>query len=271
MWATVLKYGRNHNRLKTLGKVCSISGPSSIGSCEVMFSVELSLNQYSALTKNRVDCRHHFRLVLPGSDKTELSFTGKIINVRIDPYVAMDKKTQNAGRWYTAKDVRSAASVSYRQLNDWDAKGLLPKSRSASSRWRRYTQRELFAISVCAEFRRQFGVPLESLQFLGKTLLHKGSDYLYAAVQMIGELEVPIFVATDLKETFIFGTAIEIANRFEHGLGREYDMPGLLLIKVNPVVSRILGCLKTPVKPEIADVVLAGVMIEILGPVRFFP
>lgn len=98
----------------------------------------------------------------------------------------MDKNTQKAGRRYTAKDVRSAAFMSYRQLNDWDEKGLLPMSRSAPGKWRRYTYKELFAIAVCAEFRRQFGVPLESLRFLGKTLLRKDADYFRTAVELIG-------------------------------------------------------------------------------------
>ena len=153
----------------------------------------------------------------------------------------MGTESHKAGRRYTAKDVRSVASMSYRQLNGWDAKGLLPKSRSAPSKWRRYTYKELFAVAVCAEFRRQFGVPLESLQFLGKTLLRKDADYLCAAVQMIGELGVPVFVATDLKKTFVFDTAIKFADMFENGLGREHDMLGLLFLKVNPIVNRLLA------------------------------
>lgn len=57
---------------------------------------------------------------------------------------------------------------------------------------------------------------------------------------------MPVFVITDLKEIFIIDSAIELADRFEYGPDWERDMPGLLLIKLNPVVNRILGCLKTP-------------------------
>ena len=59
-------------------------------------------------------------------------------------------------RHYTARDLLQLAGLSYRQLNDWESKGVLPATADRRERWRRFTPRDLFAAMICAEIRRRF-------------------------------------------------------------------------------------------------------------------
>jgi hypothetical protein len=61
--------------------------------------------------------------------------------------------------FFTACDVYRTAGLSYRQLNNWDLKGVLPNSRRKEAGWRTFSYREVFAIFVCSEIRTRFGVP----------------------------------------------------------------------------------------------------------------
>ncbi len=72
---------------------------------------------------------------------------------------------------FKAGDAKKAAGLSYRQLNDWDQKGALAGERASESGWRKFSPRELFAVLICAEIRKRFGVPVESLNWI-KSLEH---------------------------------------------------------------------------------------------------
>jgi len=63
-----------------------------------------------------------------------------------------NKKSDN-DRQFTAKDLKELADFTYRQLNDWDSKGLLPQNRKDKSNWRRFTPKEVFILMVCSELR----------------------------------------------------------------------------------------------------------------------
>lgn len=153
-------------------------------------------------------------------------------------------------RQFTASDLREVAGLSYRQLNDWDAKGVLPRSREKDGAWRRFTPRDVFVIMVVAEIRKRFGVPLEMLSWLKSFMLQEGADHFQAAVELIAHLGVSVFVVTDLRKTFFMEPDVEVANllMMEYYRGNEPDQ--FLAIKVNPIVNRILACLKNPVYLE---------------------
>lgn len=91
MIMTVLRHGSEGSRMKTLGKVHSITGPSlapdySPGSLsnrphEVMFFVEFTRGQFRSLMKAKMSYTRYFHLVLYDSDRTTLSFTGQIADL----------------------------------------------------------------------------------------------------------------------------------------------------------------------------------------------
>jgi len=153
-------------------------------------------------------------------------------------------------RTFSAADVKREAGLSYRQVNDWGRKGALTASRDSDRGWRRFTPSELFVILVCAEIRRTFGVPLESLKWLRANLLdHEFDAFRYSAQQM-EHSRLPVLLITDLKTSITIENTLEIADRLHHmwfsGVDEEIGTTGQILLKVNPLVNRVLGALKTP-------------------------
>lgn len=153
-------------------------------------------------------------------------------------------------RVLTAKDLREAADLSYRQVNDWDAKGALPGERGASGSWRRFTPREVFAIAVCSEIRKRFGVPVTKLGFVREFMLQEGADHFSAAVRLMAMLGVGVYLLTDLEETFILDSELEFIGELELGAFGGNDPEGYVFLKVNPIVNRLLACLKKPIHLE---------------------
>ncbi len=156
------------------------------------------------------------------------------------------KQNEAADPTVTAGDVKKATGMSYRQLNDWDAKGALPTQREQESEWRKFSLLELFVIMLSKEIRDRFGTPLESLAFLQKCMLQKGGNHLNAAIEIMRRGMV-VFILTDLRETFIMDSDLEFEWLFRAGMLRGSENQGYIFIEVNHIVNRLLECLKTPV------------------------
>ena len=154
---------------------------------------------------------------------------------------------------FTAGDVKHAAGLSYRQLNDWDSKGALPNSREQEAGWRKFTVRDLFVLMVCSEVRKRYGMPLEKLVWLKSFMLQEKADHLQAAVRMM-QHGLAVFIFTDLEESFDMDADIAIADMLKLGYCR-YDHPhAYIFICVNAIVNKILTALKKkPVRLEISD------------------
>src|SRR5262245_49642497 len=103
---------------------------------------------------------------------------------------------------YTAADLKRAAGLSYRQINEWDQKGVLPESRIDEAGWRKFSPRDIFALMVCGEIRRQFGVPVETLKWVRTFMQQKGADHLSAAIEIMAQ-GMAVLLMTDLNETFV--------------------------------------------------------------------
>jgi len=67
-----------------------------------------------------------------------------------------------------ASKLREATGLTYRQISDWDDRGLLPHAPRQRGGWRGFTSYHIFAIRIIADLRRGFGIPLERL----KPVLH---------------------------------------------------------------------------------------------------
>jgi DNA-binding transcriptional MerR regulator len=141
---------------------------------------------------------------------------------------------------YTARDVQDMAGLSYRQLNVWTARGVLPGDGDRGGGWRRFSDCQLFMLMVCVEIRRQFGVPVGRLRRVRALMLEQNTDYLDAAARLLAKSRSPIWLVTDLEDTFALKPESDIAPFVSDAL-REGDAPqGFLWIKVSPLVKRLL-------------------------------
>jgi hypothetical protein len=154
---------------------------------------------------------------------------------------------------FTASDVKEAAGLSYRQLNDWESKGALASNREGKAGWRKFSRREVFALMVCGEIRRRFGVSVESLRWIKDFMLQEGADHFRYAVETIGNYGFAVWLLTDLKETFVMDNDLELEDMLHHGYFRAEDSNGFILLQVNPLVNRLLQCHKPPIKLPIHD------------------
>ncbi len=155
------------------------------------------------------------------------------------------KKPEPSDPTLTAGDVKNATGMSYRQLNDWDAKGALPSQRRQDADWRKFTRRQVFAIMVCKEIRDKFGTPLENLRGVSKFILEDGAGHLENAVQLMF-FGLAVFILTDLKETFVMDSDLGLLAMLDSGMLRAKEDQAFLLIQVNHLVNRLFACLKMP-------------------------
>ncbi|MBD3223059.1 MerR family transcriptional regulator [bacterium] len=165
----------------------------------------------------------------------------------------MVEKNGETNRNYTANDVRAAANLSYRQLNGWDEKGVLPESRESGKAWRKFTPGQVFVIMVMSEIRRRFGVPLDKLRWLGRQLFERDSDWLREAVHQFALLGSPIFLYTDLKSIVSIDADFEIGTELQLGAFGPAECDGFIMLRLNDLVNRMLRCLKDPIQLEVSD------------------
>ena len=159
----------------------------------------------------------------------------------------MVRREERPDEQYTAKDVRELADLSYRQLNEWDGKGALPVTGREDGKWRRFTPREAFVIMVCAELKKNLGVPLDSIKYVRDFMLQDGADHLSAAARLMSLLGVPVLLITDFKSMFVMDSVLEWIDLMQHGYFGGDDEGAYAMLKVNPIVNRVLTCLKEPI------------------------
>ena len=153
---------------------------------------------------------------------------------------------------FTASDVKAATGMSYRELNKWDKRGALPNSRQSEARWRKFSPKAIFVLMVCSELRKQFNVPLESLKWLKTFMMEEGANHLAAAAEMMS-VGFNVLLLTDFKTAFEMSPDRDVADLLNLGLIRDESPGAFVILKVNPLVNRLLGCLKEPVQFRISE------------------
>ena len=148
--------------------------------------------------------------------------------------------------FFTACDVYRTTGLSYRQLNNWDLKGVLPNSRGTETGWRTFSYREIFAILVCSDLRTRFGVPLESLKTLQMYLMREDIGFLGEALERISAERFALYLVTDLKESFRMISDAELQSTSMSGLFRGDEPAAFILLKLNPLVNKITRLLDHP-------------------------
>ena len=142
---------------------------------------------------------------------------------------------------FGAKDLKRLAGITYRQLNDWESKGLIPDTREGEAQWRRFTLPQFFGLMVLAELRRRFDVRIEDLRWIGERLLREETKLLYEAAGKISAEGVPLILLTDLKTFFVIDTVTAVADFMASGqFAREPDS-AFIMLKLNSLVQKLLA------------------------------
>jgi len=139
-----------------------------------------------------------------------------------------------------SSDLKKSTGLTYRQINDWQSKGVLPDKRKSNKKWRTFTSKELFAMMVCKEIRDKFGVPLESLNFIKRCMLKKEALHFNYAFDMMLNYGFAIYLLTDLKDTFIMDTDLDMQDLFKLGFFRGDDPEQYIFLKINPLINKML-------------------------------
>lgn len=149
-------------------------------------------------------------------------------------------------RRYTSKDAMKITGISYRQINDWDSRGVLPGNRDGNRDWRRFNLKELFILMICVEIRREFGVPVERLKWISDHVNQPRFNHLLSAYQIMDEYGVPVMLLTDLRSVFDLESALNFSKFLKEGYFSGEELDKYIFMKVNPLVNRLLSVLETP-------------------------
>lgn len=155
---------------------------------------------------------------------------------------------------FTAKDAKEMAGLSYRQLHDWESRDAIPSDRTRERKWRKFNNKQLFALVVCAEIRRLYGIPVEKIRFVSNFMAQEEANHFAAAVQMMS-LGLHVFLMTDFETTFVMGSDLEFNDLMQHGFFRVEDTKPFIFLRLNEIVNRQLSMLKDPIEIEANDTV----------------
>ncbi len=103
---------------------------------------------------------------------------------------------------------------------------------------------------VCTEIRSEQGTPVERLKWAQEFMLQEDANHFEAAVEMMALLGVGVWLCTDLEKTFVMDTELEFTMMWQDGYFNARREKAFIFLPVNPLVNRLLSCLKEPVELE---------------------
>lgn len=146
----------------------------------------------------------------------------------------------------TARETKEICGLTYRQLNDWDDKGILPAQKRESTetwRWRRFTGANVIQLAIISKLRKTglSFVDLKNLYLWLKEREESMSDLIKEQIA----LGHKVFLSTNLKDRFYFNSdgdkdisEMILLAYTEHG-----GMGVVLQINLNDIVNDILKTL----------------------------
>jgi hypothetical protein len=152
---------------------------------------------------------------------------------------------------YTARDVKAAAGLTYRQLNDWDAKGVVAGTRAAGAGWRRFSGRSVFALMVCSEIRRRFGTSVDALRFVRQALEQPADDHFGRALGLFLHGGGATLL-TDLRATLMVDRRRDIAEWLRRGPAAAAEPAAVIVVILDPLIAQLMVALAvdpTSVRP----------------------
>ena len=152
---------------------------------------------------------------------------------------------------FAPADLKEVTGLTYKQLNGWDKKGALPTDEQRGEKWRKFTPRMAFTAAVCSELRKRFNFPLESLVKIKAYMLQEGADHFSYAVEVMSTGFAVWLLVTPDADVFIMDTDTEFEDMFQSGFLRSRKIGGFTFLHINPLVNRVLSCLKEPIELSI--------------------
>ena len=149
-------------------------------------------------------------------------------------YYTLIEKAQE--RFLTAKDLQNILGVSYRQINDWDTKGLINFDRGSDAAWRRFSVFDILSLALLRAVNEQ-GIPLKKLKkFFG---LDAYENSLYKKIpQFIDGKNISVW--TDF-ETFAMFTDEEEIKIPSDLYQKERIVVGIAL---KPIIDKVVEKIK---------------------------
>ena len=122
-------------------------------------------------------------------------------------------------KYYTASDT----GISYRVLNHWDKKGLLPKNLRQNRGWRKFNFIENVWIQVIVEL-RNFGLPLEKIAKVYKNIMNRDFEY-FVNKALHSATDIYIIISPDGKAAIISTNVI-------------FDHKSMLFISIKSILKK---------------------------------
>ncbi len=147
-----------------------------------------------------------------------------------------------------ASDLRQILDLSYRQINDWDDRGMLKTYREKTGGkqgegWRRFSIMDLIPIAILVELKKQ-GIPISKLKGV--------VDYLFCNDIMHYDfipnifLGGPTYFKTDLDKMIAYDCNDPQSTKTDICVDNMEDIKILLILPLNKIIARIFFKLKLP-------------------------
>lgn len=166
---------------------------------------------------------------------------------------ALPADDELSSRRFRATETARVVGLTYRQLRTLEERTGSAALRQGKGEWNTYAFRNIFAILICVEIRDRFGVPLDRLGWLIDFMMHDGADHFAYAHQTIRKHGFVIFLLTDLKSFFQMGTDIDLEEMLQLGYFRHDAPEAYYMLKINPIINRILELTKHPEPLKVRD------------------
>jgi DNA-binding transcriptional MerR regulator len=168
------------------------------------------------------------------------------------------KKQQSTGTdalnaTFRPKDLREQAGMSYRQLHHAETKGAAQADRETRGGWRQYSFQQVFVLLVCKALRERFGIPVDALGWLTKTLLAQGEDHFARVYTAMRERGLAFLLITDLEQELRIQHDVDFADVVDAGDFRNDDSRALIVLKLNPIVNQVLAMTTTPEPVRVSE------------------
>ncbi|MGD0576508.1 MAG: MerR family transcriptional regulator [Candidatus Staskawiczbacteria bacterium] len=137
-------------------------------------------------------------------------------------------------RVFQASDARKVTQISYKKLNDWDSKGILPYKFKNEFGWKYFDGYDIICLKILCLLRDK-GATLPELK---KSYTHLKSN-LFIKKAIKDSLKLDLFIGTDLENGFVAIPEKEM-DKFVNSIN---DQP-YLIFRFNPIVQDFLRQLK---------------------------
>jgi len=145
---------------------------------------------------------------------------------------------------YTARHAKELAGLSYRQLNDWEQRGALPGEDDRDGEaWRRFSPSEMFALMICGELKREYGIPLEKLKFILESISGGGDAHFRRAIWLV-EQGVSTLLITDMTKTLMIESDLEVEDLVFSEFFRANAFKHSLILRLNGLVEALIPLLE---------------------------